>query len=926
VTRPHYNSAMADKPLLMLFDGNALVHRAFHALPPLTLTKTGEMINAVQGFANTLLKLMRENKPDYWAIAFDRRAPTFRHEMFENYKAQRPKTAPELVSQILRVHQLAEAFNLPIFEMDGFEADDIIGTISRQAAANNITTMIITGDNDMLQMVSLDIKVMSPRRGFTDTVIYDEKAVEEKYGLKPSQLISYKALVGDASDNLPGVKGIGDKTAVKLLQQFVDLDNVYKHIDEVEPERLRLMLQSNTELVKQNIKLAAIVTDVPLDFDMQACHVSAYDRNKVVELFKELGFSNLLSRLPGEIGAKPATPRGEIAIQPSMIPLQSSPITERYHIISTEAKLDELAVKLSHTSAFCLSVVPGGDNPLASNLVGIVIAPSAGEVYYIPTGHMVLGETGQIPVDRAIKVLRPFIEEERYSKIVYDGKFDIILFAQSEVRLRNLAFDILIAAYLLGEKSLKLKTLAFNKLGMEIPSLSDLTGSGARQTSLSLSTVDKVSDISCREADITLRLKDKLEQELFSEELWSLFNNVEMPLVPLLAEMEMHGVLLDKPLLLELSSTLGNDMRRLETEIYNAVGHQFNINSPQQLSAVLFTELKLKSSSGRKTQSGFSTDAATLEELKDAHPVIKFILEYRQLSKLKSTYADALPQLIDQRTGRVHTSYNQTGTTTGRLSSSEPNLQNLPVRGEAGAKIRQSIIAQPGWLLLSADYSQIDLRALAHISQDTELTETFLRDEDVHTHTASEVFGVPDNAVTPQMRRAAKTINFGVIYGMSGYGLQQATDLSRDEAELFIHTYFKRYPGIKNYIDNTKKEAAAKGYVQTVLGRRRYIPEINSTNRLAREAAERMAINMPVQGTSADIIKIAMVKLHSEMIKRNMQTMMTMQVHDELVFEVPPDEMDTIKQLVLEIMPNAMKLSVPLKIDIKVGKNWGEMS
>jgi DNA polymerase I len=824
-----------EKPLLILFDGNALVHRAFHALPPLTITKTGEMVNAVQGFANTLLKLLRENKPDYWAIAFDRRAPTFRHELFEEYKATRPKTAPELVTQIDRVHQLSEAFNLPIFEMDGYEADDIIGTLSCQAASKGIGTMIVTGDNDMLQLVRPGIRVMAPRRGFSDTVIYDENGVQEKYGLKPSQLISYKALVGDVSDNIPGVKGIGDKTAVKLLQEFGDLDGIYSHIDKVEPERVRNLIKSNHELALQNRKLSAIVTDVPVPFEIESCAVSSYDRNKVVELFRELGFSNMLTRLPDEIGTEKAAAATQVSVK------------ENYTIISTPGALDELAVRLSYAGTFSLLVVPGADDPMKAGLVGIAVSPGKGEGYYIPMGHMTLDVAGQLPHEKIISALKPFIEQERYARIAYDGKFDIIVFIQNGLNLREVNFDSLIAAYLLGEKSLKLKALAFNMLGLEIRELSDLTGSGAKQTSLSRSSIEQVSEIACRDADITFRLKESLEQELHSQDLWKLFSEVEMPLVPLLAEMEMNGVLLDRALLMEMSSTLGSDMRRLETEIYGAVGHQFNINSPQQLSSVLFNELKLKPVSARKTQSGFSTDAATLEELKDAHPVINLVLEYRQISKLKSTYTDALPMLVDPKTGRVHTSYNQTGTTTGRLSSSEPNLQNLPIRGEVGARIRQAIIAQPGWLLLSADYSQIDLRALAHISQDAELIETFRRDEDIHTHTASEVFGVPDEAVTPQMRRAAKTINFGVIYGMSGYGLQQATDLSREEAELFISTYFKRYPGIKSYIENTKKQAASRGYVQTVLGRRRYIPEINSTNRLAREAAERMAINMPVQ-------------------------------------------------------------------------------
>jgi len=702
---------------------------------------------------------------------------------------------------------------------------------------------------------------------------------------------------------------------VKLLQEFGDIDGIYANIEKVQPERLQNMLRENEDLVTQNIKLAEIVIDVPVPFEADKCAVTSYDRNRVVDLFRELGFSNMLSRLPEEIGVEKAAGPAPAAVK------------ENYRTITTPEALDEMALRLSYAGTFSLLVIPGGDDPMQASLVGIAVAPARGEAYYIPLGHMTLDMAGQLPLDKIIRALRPFIEQDRYARIAYDGKFDIIVFQQNDLKLRNVSFDTLIAAYLLGEKSLKLKALAFNKLGLEIRELTDLTGTGARQTSLSRSPVEQVAEIACRDADITLRLKESLDQELHSEELWKLFNEVEMPLVPLLAEMETNGVLLDRALLMEMSSTLGNDMRRLETEVYNAVGHQFNINSPQQLSSVLFKELGLKPGSTKKTQAGgYSTDAATLEELRDAHPAIKFVLEYRQISKLKSTYTDALPLLVNPRTGRVHTSYNQTGTTTGRLSSSEPNLQNLPIRGEVGAKIRQAIVAQPGWLLLSADYSQIDLRALAHISKDPELIATFQRDEDVHTHTASEVFGVPDPQVTAKMRRAAKTINFGVIYGMSGYGLQQATDLTREEAELFISTYFKRYPGVKNYIETTKKQAAALGYVQTVLGRRRYIPEINSTNRLAREAAERMAINMPVQGTSADIIKIAMVNLRRAMQEKHMKAMMTMQVHDELVFELPAEELDTLKELVQEIMPGAMQLAVPLKIDIKVGKNWGEMT
>jgi DNA polymerase-1 len=902
----------SDKPLFILFDGNALVHRAFHALPPLTITKTGEMINAVQGFASTLLKIMRENRPAYWAIAFDRHAPTFRHDMFDQYKAQRPPTPQELVTQIARVHQVAEAFNLPAFEMDGYEADDIIGTLSKQATEQGIDTLIVTGDNDMLQVVQPGIRVMSPQRGFADTAIYDETAVRDKYGLDPIQLIDYKALVGDTSDNIPGVKGIGSKTAVKLLQQYHDLDSIYSRIDEVEPERLRAMLAENKEVALQNRQLAAIVTAVPVTFEPASCAVSSYDRSRVVTLFHELGFSALLSRLPGEMGAEIQATRP--------VPAQ---IKQNYRVISTDKDLVELARLIKEKGEFSLITVPAGENAMQDDLVGIAISVQQGEACYLPLGHRTLNMFEQLPHAAVLAVIKPHIEGN-LSKVAYDAKFDIILLAQQSTAINNVTFDTMIAGYLLGEKSLKLKSLAFNRLGVEVPSLPDLTGTGAKQVSPAMLEIEQVARVACSDADIALRLKEKLEKELSEEGLDKLFNEVEMPLIPILAEMEMNGVLLDTGLLNEMSSSLGAEMLRLETDVYNAVGHQFNVNSSQQLANVLFTELRL--TAGRKTTRGYSTDAATLEELKGQHPVIEPILQYRQLAKLKSTYTDALPQLVNRRTGRVHTSFNQAGTTTGRLSSSDPNLQNLPVRGELGAKIRQAIIARPGWLLLSADYSQVDLRALAHLSMDQELIATFQRDEDIHTHTASEVFGVPDENVTPEKRRVAKTVNFGVIYGMSGYGLEQATDLTREDAEKFIAAYFKRYPGVKDYVLNTKKQAAELGYVQTVLGRRRYIPEIKSPNRIAREAAERMAVNMPVQGTSADIIKIAMINLHREMVKRGLKTVMTLQVHDELVFEVPPDEMDTMKQIVHEIMPAAMKLAVPLKIDIKVGRNWGEMA
>jgi len=901
----------SDKPLLLLFDGNALVHRAFHAIPPLTLPKTGEMVNAVQGFASTLLKVLNEIKPTHWAIAFDPPTPTFRHEKFEDYKAQRPKTPEELVSQIKRVHQLAEAFNIPTFEIDGYEADDVLGTLSCQASRQNVDTLIVTGDNDMLQVVSPSTKVMSPKRGFSDTVIYDESGVEEKYGISPGQLADFKALTGDTSDNIPGIPGIGEKTAVKLLRQFGSLDGIYAHIGEVTPEKLQALLRDHKDRGLRNKELAKIVTDVPMTFNLDACQVSAYDRQQVVELFRELGFAQLLARLPEDIEGTPT-------IAPS------KPISKKdYHIIDSERALDKLIAQLSAAKEFAVDLETSAKEVMACELVGISLSSMPGEAYYIPVGHRGLSQISQLPLSQVTARLKPVLEDIKIPKIAQNGKFDMTVLAEYGINLENLSFDTMIAAYLLGEKSIGLKALAFNKLGVEMTPITDLIGKGAKQLSMAMATIEEVADYACADADITLRLKSMLDGELREEGLWQLFSEVEMPLVPVLVAMERNGVAIDVELLRDMSHSLGKEMLRLEAEVYNSLGYRFNINSSQQLSKILYEELRLPRS--RKTKSGYSTEASALEELKGTHPIIELVLQYRQLAKLKSTYTDAFPAFVNPKTGRLHTSFNQTGTTTGRLSSSEPNMQNIPIRTEMGGRIRQAIIAEPGWQLLSADYSQIDLRALAHISQDPELIATFLRDKDVHAATASRIFNVPPDKVIPEMRRVAKTVNFGVIYGMSDYGLEQATSFSREEAAQFISAYFEKYPGVKEYIENTKSQARERGYVQTVLGRRRYIPEINSPNRQIREAAERMAINMPVQGTSADIIKIAMVNLHREMKKQNLRTKMTLQVHDELLFEVPPEETGVIKELVTEMMPQALKLSVPLKIDIKLGKNWAEM-
>jgi DNA polymerase-1 len=897
--------AKEEKPLLLLFDGNALVHRAFHALPPLTQRKTGELVNAVYGFASTLLKVFADFKPTHWAVAFDRPTPTFRHEMFEEYKAQRPATPEELKSQIKKVHQLVAAFHIPVFEIDGFEADDVLGTLSKQADEQGIETIIVTGDNDMLQAVLPRVKTLAPRRTFTDTILYDEEAVEQKYGIKPEQLADLKALAGDVSDNIPGLPGVGEKTATKLLQQYGSLQGIYDNIENITPSKLQNTLREYRAQAFRNKELSTIVKDVPIKLDLQTCQVSHYDRNEVARLFQELEFINLLPRLP------------------QMKAEGSQPSAVKSHMVNSETALEQLIGELETTQSLAIEVETTGEKAMMADLVGIAISPARGKAFYIPLGHQGLNQPQQLPLTQVAARLKPILENVSVSKIAYNGKHVMAVLAGCGVKLGNLNFDPMLAAYLLGEKSLGLKALAFNKLGIEIVTPAELTGTGKKQSSLSLLEVSRIADYACASGDIVWSLRESLETELRKQGLWQLFTEVEMALIPVLVAMEKSGILLDTNLLREMSRELGQQLLRLEKEIYSSVGHQFNINSPQQLGRVLFEELRLPQS--RKTKTGYSTEASVMEALRGVHPVIEFILEYRQLSKLKSTYVDALPALINHKTGRVHTTFNQTGTTTGRLSSSDPNLQNIPIRSELGNRIRKAIVASPGAYLLSADYSQIDLRALAHLSQDAGLIAAFAQDEDIHALTASKLFGIPSDEVTPEMRRNAKTVNFGVVYGMSDYGLEQATNLSREEAAQFIALYFEKYPRVKEYLEATKEQARKLGYVQTVLGRRRFLPEINSPNRMVREAAERMAINAPVQGSSADIIKIAMINLYREMERRNLKSKMLLQIHDDLLFEVPEAEVEEMKSLVTELMPRAVELCVPLKIDIKLGKNWAEM-
>jgi DNA polymerase I len=910
-----YNVLMPNKKsLLLIIDGNALVHRAFHALPPLTSPKTGETLGAVYGFSMMLIKAINELKPTHYAMAFDMKAPTFRHTLYDQYKAHRPPTPDELINQLGRVREVVRAFRIPIFEMEGYEADDILGALSSQASQQDIDTVILTGDADMMQLVTPRIKVYYPRPGgtFSDAMLYDEEAVKQKYGVAPAQIAGLKALKGDPSDNIPGVPGVGEKTALKLMLQFGSIEQLLSRIEEIEPLKLREKIKENLAALKQSLVLATIVKETPvtLNFD-QCCQLSRYDRNRVVELFRELNFNTLVAKLPAsEAEQVPSVPLLE----------EVKKIEFKYQTITDKEGLDSLIKKISGSEFLALSTTGSDLSPMSAAIVGLAVSPREGEAYYIPVAPTGAISSGQLPLDIVLNSLKPVLES-KIEKQVHNSKYDLILLAEKGIQLNNLNFDTMLAAYLLGDKSLTLKDIIFNRTGIEMTPAAVLTGTGSRQIPLFQVEVEQVSAFASANADMTARLTPILKKELREQGLWELFDQVELPLVPVLARMERCGILLDTGLLKEMSVRLGGQLETLERNVYEIAGRQFNLNSPQQLGVVLFDELKIP---GKKVKGRYSTDASILESISE-QPIVRFILEYRQLMKLKSTYIDALPSLVNAGTKRLHTSFNQTRTTTGRLSSSDPNLQNIPVRGDLGREIRKAFIAPPGHILIAGDYSQIDLRALAHLSLDEHLLEAFRENRDIHSATASQLFNVDIKDVNPDMRRLAKTVNFGVIYGMSEFGLEQATDLSRLEAGKFIKAYFEKYPGVQRYLDSTREQAHQNGYVQTILKRRRYIPEINSANRMVREQAERMAINMPVQGTSSDIIKIAMINIFREMNQRELKSKMLLQVHDELIFEVPLDEAGQMTELIRDKMVSAVQLSVPLKVDIKSGPNWGAM-
>lgn len=927
-------------PTLYLIDGHALAYRAYFALSVASSsgqrwqTSTGEPTAGIFGFASVLLRILEQEKPDYLAVAFDT-GKTFRDDLYPEYKATRAKMPDDLRPQIERIRQLVDAFNLPRLEMEGFEADDVLGSAARLAAAQGLGVKIITGDRDLLQLVDERTIVNLPGKSLSDAKDYmTPQDVVDYFGVRPDQVVDYKALVGDKSDNIPGVAGVGEKTAQALLQKYATLDEIYAHLDEIQP-RWRARLESSKEMAYLSQKLAMIRTDLPVTLDLEQARPDAFDPAKVAALFSELEFRSLLERLKKltQRGAAPAGGTQQLRLfgeEPARL-LTAGPRSEpkvRVQVVDSPEALASLAEVLQKSEVIAFDTETSSTDEMSADLVGISLAVCTGEGYYIPVGHR---SGAQLSPEQVLSALRSPLTDSRIPKIGHNLKYDAIMLARHGLQPAPLAFDTMIAEWVIdpSSRNLGLKNLAALRLGEVMTRIEDLIGSGKKQRSMAEVAIPDAAAYAAADAEITLRLYALLKTELKRiPKAWELFTGIEMPLVSVLAEMELAGVALDNIFFAEMSKELGERMAATEKQVYQAVGKTFNLNSTQQLSAVLFETLRLSPPDrGRRTASGhYSTSAEVLEELRGQHPVVDWVLEYRELSKLKSTYVDALPAQINPSTGRVHTSFSQTGAVTGRLSSSNPNLQNIPTRTEIGRRVRRGFVADSGNVLLSVDYSQIELRIVAHMAGDEAMLNAFRAGQDIHATTAAAIYSIPLEAVSKEQRRHAKAINFGLIYGMSAFGLTRSTELTLAESEDFVAAYFNRFPGVKRYLDGIRHEAAQKGYVETLLGRRRYFPALKSQlNHNLKNREEREAINAPIQGTAADIMKMAMLSIPSALQSAGLHGRMILQVHDELVIECPRAELTETARLVQQVMESAYQISIPLSTEARWGLNWDEL-
>ena len=894
---------------LFLIDAHSHCYKAFYAIPHLS-SPDGRPTNAVYGFTRMLLKVLRQQKPDYLAVVFDEPGPTFRHQEFADYKAQRKPMPDELQPQIPLIKEIIEAANVALLSMSGYEADDIIGTLARRASAEGIDVYIATGDKDALQLLDEHVRTYDTKLGKE----YTARDLEAEKGIRPDQVIEMMALSGDTSDNVPGIRGVGPKTALKLIQEYGTLGNVLEHADEVSGKVLKKRLVEGEASARMSRSLVTIDADVPVGIELDNCKVREPDGERLGKLFAELGFKGLLRDLGGEVAEAAAEAEPKLAGRG----------TVQYHTVDTPKALKTLAAQLAKQERISVDLETTSQHSMKADIVGFSFAWKECEAYYVP----VAGPLGSriIPPKQAMQHLGPVLESDRPAKMGQNIKYDYVVLRNAGVRLRGIVFDSMVAAYLLNpdRRRYNLDDLAIGYLGFRKIPLSELIGERRPRLTMDKVPIEKVAEYACEDADTVFRLFGVLSPELEKYGLVGLARDLEFPLIEVLAEMEHTGIKVDAGALAEISQQLSRSLEEIAAQIYEESGEEFNIDSPKQLSGVLFGKLNMPAT--KKTKTGFSTDAGVLDELAYRYPIAARIARYRALKKLKGTYADALPKLINPATGRLHTSFNQTMTATGRLSSSDPNLQNIPVRTEEGREIRRAFVpSSPDRLLLSADYSQIELRILAHLSGDKALREAFHSDLDIHAFVAAEVHGVGIDDVDRDMRRQAKAVNFGIIYGLTPFGLSKAIGVSVAEAREFIDSYFRRYGQVRRFIDETLELARARGYVTTMFDRRRYLPTIDSKNDVERKYAERMAVNAVIQGTAADMAKIAMSRIHSRIQTEDRPSAMLLQIHDELLFEIPGSAVDAEREMIEAEMAGAVELDVPIKVNVGVGRNWLEL-
>lgn len=939
---------MRSRERLFLLDGMALAYRAYFSfLTRPLITSSGVNTSAIFGFVNTLMMILEDEKPEHIAVVFDTREPTFRHKIYAPYKATREKMPEDLSSQLDKLKETVEAFSVPIIEVPGYEADDVMGTLARRAEQEGIETYLVTGDKDFMQLLSSRVKMYRPGKQGTEWEVIDDKNVRDKFGVGPENVTDVLALIGDKSDNIPGVPGIGEKTAIPLVRQFGSIENILNGVDTIPQEGVRKKLKEHVEDAKLSKQLVTIDTNVPVSINIHDLKAAPRNTRKLIKLFSELEFKTLLRRLSN------ATVQVDEETSFDVSQLELSDIStdeHQYHLVINDEMLSTLVGKLSNTEKFAFDTEATSQDPLHAVPVGISFAIQPREAWYIPiigpeaASERKTDESGSthsdlfsqhrspipdppkqnrigFPLETVLSRLKPIFTNPSTLKIGQNLNYDMLLLAAHGVKVTGSKFDTMIANYVLRpDGQHNLDALAAEHLSYKMISYNELLG---KEKDIRKIPVEDVARYSAQDADITLRLYEALKQKLENNRLLKLCKEIEFPLIDVLVDMEYTGVKLDTEFLDAMSKDLDSILDTLVREIYALAGEQFNVNSTRQLGKILFEKLNLHPV--RKTKTGFSTDVGVLEEIRREHPIIDKLLEYRQLQKLKSTYVDALPALIHPRTGRVHTSFNQTIAVTGRLSSSDPNLQNIPIRSEIARNIRKAFVAgEKHWLIMSADYSQIELRIMAHVSGDEGLREAFLNGEDIHATTAAKVFGIKQSEVSRDMRRKAKEVNFGIMYGIGPYGLATRLDISQSEAKEIITTYFARFPKVNQYIFDTLAKAKQDGYVSTLLGRRRYLPDLRSRNHNVRANAERQAINMPIQGTAADMIKIAMVRIHDRLTRDDIPAKMLLQVHDELVFETAESAKHEAKKLIVSEMQSALPLSVPIIVKVGVGKNWYE--